>query len=101
MQKPVAVSVRRVLRVGGKEAAMTDNRTAMELYTLRRENAELRKLAREIRDVMWACAEERCPHRHKGCYRVAGNSGPTSGEGECWFERRMSELGIAESRRGL
>jgi hypothetical protein len=80
---------------------MMDNRTAMELHVLRRENAELRRLAREIRDVMWACAEERCPYRHNGCYRVAGNSGPVKAEGECWFEKRMSELGIAGSRRGL
>ena len=74
---------------------MTDNRTAMELHVLRRENAELRKLAADIWYVMWACAEERCPH-HRMCYRVAGNGGPVKAEGECWFEKRMKELKITE-----
>lgn len=75
---------------------MTDNRTAMELHTLRRENAELRRLAADMWYVMWACAEQRCPHRSHQCYRVAGNSGAATAEGECWFERRMKELGVKE-----
>jgi hypothetical protein len=60
---------------------------------------ELRELLHDIWDVMWACAEERCPHRRHQCYRVAGNSGAATAEGECWFERRMKELKVTEASR--
>lgn len=50
-------------------------------------------LIRDMHRVMWACREAGCPHRKNGCFRVKGN-----GDGECWFEQRMHELGI-ETRK--
>jgi len=58
------------------------------------ENAKLRELVRDMWCVMWACAEQRCARRTNRCYRVRGNSDDVRGDGECWFEDRMRELGI-------
>lgn len=63
---------------------MTDNRTAMELHVLRRENAELRKLAADMafcRRVRGSC--DQCPLR------------------PCRLGERMRKLGVTEPRRGL
>ena len=43
----------------------------------------------DMHRVMWACREVDCSHRENGCFRVKG-----IGDGECWFEERMRELGI-------
>jgi len=58
------------------------------------ENAKLRELVQDIYKVMWACAEQRCTHRHDGCFRVHGNHGDICVSERCWYEDRMSELGI-------
>lgn len=58
------------------------------------ENAKLRELVQDIYGVMWACAEQRCTHRHDGCFRVHGNHGDICVSERCWYEDRMSELGI-------
>ena len=68
--------------------------TDVEASRLRAENRELRELVREMWDVMWACAEQRCAHRHDGCFRVRGNHGDICVSERCWYEDRMSELGI-------
>ena len=78
------------LFVGSSESYDTD---AWEAYNLKKENAKLRELAKEMWSVMWACAEERCTHRENGCYRVSGNCTAPKGHGECWFKQRMRELG--------
>lgn len=61
---------------------------------LQDENAKLRELVQDIYGVMWACAEQRCTHRHDGCFRVHGNHGDICVSERCWYEDRMSELGI-------
>lgn len=58
------------------------------------ENAKLRELVQDIYGVMWACAEQRCTHRHDGCFRVHGNHGDICVSERCWYEDRMRELGI-------
>lgn len=58
------------------------------------ENAKLRELCAGLWDVMWACAEQRCPHRYEDCFVVSGNGGGPKGHGECWYKRRMRELGV-------
>ena len=58
------------------------------------ENDKLRELVQDIYGVMWACAEQRCTHRHDGCFRVHGNHGDICVSERCWYEDRMSELGI-------
>lgn len=60
----------------------------------RAENAKLRELVRDMWGVMWACAEQRCTHRHEGCFRVHGNHGDICASESCWYEDRMRELGI-------
>ena len=60
------------------------------------ENAELRKLCAGLWSVMWACAEQRCSHRHEGCFVVNGNGDAPKGHVECWYERRMRELEVDE-----
>ena len=47
------------------------------------------ELIRDLHRVMWACREVDCPHRKNGCFRVKDY-----GDGECWFEQRIRELGI-------
>jgi hypothetical protein len=58
------------------------------------ENAKLRELCAGLWSVMWACAEQRCPHRHEDCFVVNGNGDGPKGHGECWYKLRMRELGI-------
>ena len=70
-------------------------RTDVEASRLKAENAKLRELTRDMYGVMWACAEQRCTHRDEGCFRVRGNhSDDICASGRCWYEDRMSELGI-------
>ena len=66
----------------------------MQLDQLQAENTKLRELVQDIYGVMWACAEQRCTHRHDGCFRVRGNHGDICVSERCWYEDRMSELGI-------
>ena len=61
---------------------------------LQAENSELRELVQDIYGVMWACAGQRCTHRHDGCFRVHGNHGDICVSERCWYEDRMRELGI-------
>lgn len=61
---------------------------------LRADNAKLRELCAGLWSVMWACAEQRCPHRYEDCFVVSGNGGGPKGHGECWYKQRMRELGI-------
>jgi hypothetical protein len=61
---------------------------------LKAENAKLRELCAGLWNVMWACAEQRCPHRHEDCFVVNGNGDGPKGHGECLYKRRMRELGV-------
>lgn len=65
-----------------------------EILRLLEKNAKLRELCAGLWSVMWACAEQRCPHRHKDCFVVNGNGDGPKGHGECWYKLRMRELGI-------
>ena len=56
--------------------------------------AKLRELCAGLWGVMWACAEQQCPHRHEDCFVVNGNGGGPKGHGECWYKQRMRELGV-------
>lgn len=76
------------------EAAMSFSKERDRAEFLMRENAKLRELVQDIYEVMWACAEQRCTHRHDGCFRVRGNHGDICVSERCWYEDRMSELGI-------
>ena len=76
-------------QLGGAEAALRRERQKRE---------ELEELVRELWSVMWACAEQRCTHRKAGCFRVAGNGTRPQGDGACWFETRLRELGIEVER---
>lgn len=60
-------------------------------------NAKLRELCAGLWNVMWACAEQRCPHRHEDCFVVNGNGDGPKSHGECWYKLRMRELGIEVS----
>lgn len=62
---------------------------------LQAENAKLRELCAGLWTVMWACAEQRCPHRHEDCFVVSGNGGGPKSHGECWYKQRMRELGMS------
>jgi hypothetical protein len=63
---------------------MTDNRTAMELHVLRRENAELRKLA----SILYALLKAPVPYTPaEVAERMAARD---------YVERRMAELRITE-----
>ena len=50
---------------------------------------KLEGLVRDMHRVIWACREVDCPHRKNGCFRVKGD-----GDGECWFEQRIRDLGL-------
>jgi len=69
-----------------------------EILRLLKENAKLRELCAGLWSVMWACAEQRCPHRHEDCFVVNGNGDGPKGHGECWYKLRMCELGIEVNR---
>jgi hypothetical protein len=56
--------------------------------------AKLRELVRDLWSVMWACAEQRCQHRHDDCFMVNGNGDGPKDHGKCWYEHRMRELGV-------
>lgn len=75
-------------------AEHNQTRNAREYARLCHENDKLRELVQDIYEVMWACAEQRCTHRHDGCFRVRGNHGDICVSERCWYEDRMSELGI-------
>ena len=75
-------------------AEHNQTRNAREYARLCHENDKLRELVQDIYGVMWACAEQRCTHRHDGCFRVHGNHGDICVSERCWYEDRMSELGI-------
>jgi hypothetical protein len=75
-------------------AEHNQTRNAREYARLCHENDKLRELVQDIYVVMWACAEQRCTHRHDGCFRVHGNHGDICASERCWYEDRMSELGI-------
>lgn len=72
--------------------ATLGNDGAAELQT---ENAKLRELCAGLWTVMWACAEQRCPHRHEDCFVVSGNGGGPKSHGECWYKQRMREMGVS------
>ena len=72
--------------VGGEPSEYT-------FYVPESSNDALRELVRDMWDVMWACAEQRCQHRDNECFIVNGN-GDHKGYGECWYETRMRELGV-------
>lgn len=68
------------------------SRIAETAESLEDENAKLRELCAGLWNVMWACAEQRCPHRHEDCFVVNGNGDGPKGHGECWYKLRMREL---------
>lgn len=65
-----------------------------DLENAKAESAKLRELCAGLWSVMWACAEQRCPHRYEDCFVVSGNGSGPKGHGECWYKQRMRELGI-------
>ena len=62
-----------------------------KIESMRGRIADLERLVRDMYSVMWACRERVCVHRENNCWRVQAGG---EGEGECWFEKRMAELGI-------
>ena len=76
------------------DAQMAYIEAEREVDRLQAENTKLRELVQDMYGVMWACAEQRCTHRHDGCFRVRGNHGDICVSERCWYEDRMSELGI-------
>lgn len=77
--------------------SLSDVNQMVELMdTLAADNAKLRELCADMWHVMWACAEQRCKHRENECYVVNGNNGALPSHDECWYERRMRELGVDE-----
>jgi len=85
-----------MMTIGGYDAGYEAGIDGLihDIYDLQAENAKLRELVQDIYGVMWACAEQRCTHRHDGCFRVYGNHGDICVSERCWYEDRMSELGI-------
>jgi hypothetical protein len=78
-----------------EEPLVAENYVLNEEYkALFAENEKLRELCAGLWSVMWACAEQRCPHRHEDCFVVNGNGDGPKSNGDCWYERRMRELGI-------
>lgn len=60
-----------------------------ELLVLKKENADLRELVRDMWAAMWACNPYTCKHSKDGCYTEDGDNG-----GKCALRDRMRELGV-------